>query len=701
MKMLATSALAVPRWVTNSRKMSKKPLKIQNGLRLVNACGIYFDLCKIFSTLLLQSSEDKCSCYSCYNFLLLYSETKLTLDSQSFFFDHRIKNCKIRITKAEQDEALNCLEHNEPENFELLPTNATPEADSTPKSAAISKPKVQKKRKQTKISLKRGRQRKKGNEKFILKRLQLEDNETPLNLVDKFTAIKQRRSNFSSGDSLPVIKIEKTSDNSTVTQEEAAQEFKCKEVQKVKTQKTKQTTKNLSDQRKKQIKKKVKKAVWRPQPRLRMTRARKIRVQVKIEKSPSDINTTVSVEEILEETNEENQSEILTQINEDEIGGTNLIPSLEVEHFDSFETILASQESEKLIEEESEVNLEDQTAQNDEIDSEIYAKIAKISKINVEPTKTGTINRDTEKTGTTDQETKNSITIQENVKIFENAAEISQDSFKSAEFEITGNESSKSEKNLSKNPKISDKLSSDLSHIPLAAQFSDPLVESNSNLLRPRALSLPSANSHDFSAVFMSPEHTFAFFKDRYQLRECVISLEKISPNKLEKILSKRKVNSVQITKSGRIAKPSEVFDPSPEPKGAKTKKNLKTSAAELPKDDGRIEMEVMEDQATENFGANSPEKKKKSRKRKFADSPNTPKEIKKLKLTERFSKSDEKITKTRRSNESKLPNSSPKKKDKNTSNFSIKLEYPEDIPEPCEIEEGYVEYPQQDNGEK
>lgn len=600
-----------------------------------------------------------------------------------FFFYHRIENCEIRISKAEQDEALSCLDL---ENIEVLPAKTTPKA--------AKKPKVQKKQKKIKISLKRGRQKKKSNEKFILKRLQLEDNEALLDSVDKFTAIKQRRSNFSSEESQnspPQIKLEpKTSDDLTVI-EEIEQDFNCNKVDKVKMPKPKQSKKIVNEDKKKLTGKQVKKAVWKPQKRLRMTRA----ARVKIEKSSSDINTTTSTQE----TSKENQGEISTQTNDDELSSScqlPKLPSLEFVNFDEFGSSIASQESENLFEELAKIISEEDQAVNK--NAAIDPEVNKTAKIDPEVTNNAEVDSKISKPAETDP--KISKPAQIDSKIVINSPKLSLKPLKIPDISVTTDtQPQKTDENLPKDPTTADKHSFDLSHIPITTSSSGPLVGSDKNVFPPRAASVPLFNPIDFSKVFVSPEYTFAFFKNLYELRECEISLEKISPTKLEKILSKRKSSSVQITKSGRIAKPSEVYDPSPEPKIPKIKKNLKTVTTENLGDDGKIEMEVTNNQAAE---INSPEVKKRGKKRKFEGSPNTPKAIKKLKLSEKSSKTIEKSQNPRKSQESKSFNFTPKpnkdekfdQNEKSASNSAMKLEYPEDIPDSCEIEEGYAEYP-------
>lgn len=223
----------------------------------------------------------------------------------------------------------------------------------------------------------------------------------------------------------------------------------------------------------------------------------------------------------------------------------------------------------------------------------------------------------------------------------------------------------------------------------------------------------PSAMISESTAITTMDTMTYECYKKLYNLRECQISCVQIDQKKLEKILAKRSYTSHKMTKSGRIAKPSVVYDPSPEPRQIKTikvkkqEKKLKVEALlhksqtlksgegdepGQPKEKGcsedANETQVSEEKCLLKKSEDKPEKSESSKKPR--------------KTKDKSQKSDGKL---RRSGKKFFQRGfSPKIIKFKKSPFlvtrieqpsapAIELEYPEEFPESIEIEEDYVEY--------
>jgi hypothetical protein len=571
---------------------------------------------------------------------MLYTETKETLDIQCVLFYRRIKSCRVLVVKEEKiDEWEAAVENVDSKTVENVNSKTVENVESkiveqpgpvelecgdesdhesistvsVPSKVRLNPETVEpqnlsRNKRSKKIQReKNGKNRPQKDTKFMLKRLQLQDcNENELEAVDKFTAIKQRRSHsISMVATPPQAKKQKTLPSLTLdsqssgisTSSETKQDYNQNEIDKFTA-----------------IKRRGSRGVSTA-PILKEQKKKKNETKLKIKKEPKAKEPEVVVSEALNST-------------------------VELQPEDEQETMNNTQEVMIVLPEDDPMVGAPEPSDN----------------------------------------------------AFEPLGLQASQSFDVDSFE------SFSENLLRDTPQLKNIASKTVT--PPSVPVSIPI---NISMEAVSAVVCTESSSQISSESSPNKILLYEDYKKLYNLRDCQISCNQLDPKKLDKILAKRNFTSQKVTKSGRIAKPSVVYDPSPEPrkiksiKARKLEKKIKLEAManksqvlvfdednEVPKPDDGEEVPKTNEVKTPR---KSVEKSRKS-------------EEKKVKSESKLQKSQEK---PRKSSEMKIRLPKCKVLKSKQSPFitdkveepagSVELEYPEEFPESIEIEEDYVEY--------
>jgi hypothetical protein len=471
-----------------------------------------------------------------------------------------------------------------------------------------------KKQRQTKARTNRGRPRKQQDgEKFILKRLQIQNTDTVLESVDKFTAIKQRRSNVSSGESnssLSSVKKEPEISGSSLTvvvqdvNDNEVRELPAIDEGRTINSSTIVMKREKADQRKRKKRprpKKKKKNSWN-----RMTRS-----NVKEEENHSDDSMETKSQDEVEEPEKPQVQKAKKRQKKPRAKAA----------AKNRKKVWATRSKKQKVEENLEEANGDQTSENSHEASTVLNETLEGSasySFDGETFEsfvaTCTIDDEIDKMG---QEAEDQAMPEVQPEPAENPLEV---------VELP--------KPVEVTPNIPAAYLTPLpydSELPADVTPEENFISAEKLLLPPRPTSVPSLDAIDEPSldVLDEPKDNFEYHKRLYNIRDCCISLEVIPQAKLDKIISKISSPSVKITKSGRIAKRSVVYDPSPEPKRArKSKKNSKNDERIevdwIRTDDENEEMKRVDETEGEKTEEKSPRrtKKRKSEEREQSKSP-------------------------------------------------------------------------------